>query len=254
MVACQFCGFEQKPAKLCCKCGKSFAAVKKINWKPAVDIHADAQDATDAEEAYALSFMDRVRDTNIFTLRNAAILVSIIGVLAGLGFLAIPGLEPELTGGRLQQLGVADQCAQVAGVPCTGMTTDEIRKVVDKNPELKKIIDDAASKVGTRKNPIGMVIAGILKSDPKEVSKTMTYNPESGENPYANRLKSLGIDQKEFSGAVGIKGGTISLEEVQKTIDNNPMLKKGIDDAVNESATRTDSGGTETDKAIEEVH
>src|SRR6478735_319284 len=27
MVACQFWGFEQKPAKVCCKCGKSFAAV-----------------------------------------------------------------------------------------------------------------------------------------------------------------------------------------------------------------------------------
>lgn len=80
----------------------------------------------------------------------------------------------------------------------------------------------------------------------------MTYNPESGENPYAKRLESLGIDQKEFSKAAGAGDGEISIEEVQGIIDSNPLLKQGVEDAINQSAQKS-TGDTELDKQIEEI-
>lgn len=102
---------------------------------------------------------------------------------------------------------------------------------------------------GDPENPVMMIVHGIMKSDPKEVAKTMTYNPESGENPYAKRLESLNVDQKKFSQATGVKGGTIEASEVSSKIAENKMLAHSIDSATERSANS--AGNTEQDQKIE---
>ena len=72
--------------------------------------------------------------------------------------------------------------------------------LIDEDPLLAEKVQLAlkAQDMNDSSNPIAMVVTGILKSDPKEVSKTMTYDPEAegANNPYANRLESLGVDNE----------------------------------------------------------
>lgn len=102
-------------------------------------------------------------------------------------------------------------------------------------------------------NPILQIISGILKSDPKKVAKTMEYDPESGRNPYADRLESLGINQEEFSESTGVKDGKMAADQVNAMIEKNPLMKKAISDATGENRSADHSGSngnTETDAAI----
>lgn len=205
LITCKFCGYEQARAKTCKKCGKSFDAVRKIDWKPPVQ--AEREDPADEHwEDDTSPFMHWVHTTPLLATRNLIIAGVVVAILLSL-----------------------------AGVSLMGNKDDNAQ----------------ANGGGISNNPIVMLMAGIIKSDPKEVSKTMTYNPESGENPYAKRLESLGIDQKEFSKNAGVKDGEISIEEVQGVIDSNPLLKQGVEDAINQSATST--GDTELDKKIGEI-
>jgi type II secretory pathway pseudopilin PulG len=227
MVTCQFCGYEQARAKVCRKCGKLFSAVKKIDWKPTVKIEAE-EEVTD--EAHVDSFMDRVRGWHIFTLRNAVIVIAILGVLAGFGIVSLPEQKPKMDQAKLEKLGI----------------TEEMLKQM--SPEQ---IDALGVQESGSNNAVLMVMKGIVTSDPDEVKKTATYDPEDGTNPYAKRLESLGIDQKEFSKAAAGIEGPIEGAEVQGIIDSNEMLKGAIDDAVNSSAKST--GDTETDSAIDSI-
>jgi len=228
MVTCQFCGYEQAAAKVCRKCGKLFSAVKKIDWKPAVKIQAEEEEVTDEE--HVDSFMDRVRGWHIFTIRNATIVVVIVGVLWGLGFLTIPGQKSKIDQAKMEKLGI----------------TEEMLKQM--SPEQ---LEALGLQESGSKNAVLMVMKGIVTSDPEEVKKTAAYDPESGDNPYAKRLESLGIDQQEFSkAATGIEG-PITGAEVQGIIDSNEMLKGAIDDAIKSSAKST--GNTETDSLIDSI-
>jgi len=238
MVTCQFCGYEQARAKACSKCGKLFSAVKKIDWKPAVQIQAEEEEVTD--EDHVDSLMDRIRGWHIFTLRNASIVVVVLGVLWGLGFLSLPGKETGTVTINSGETGVdAD-----GNDKSTNGVDDDGNGLVDDY----RIVTEASASPS---NPILMIMKGIATSDPNEVKKTATYDPESGENPYAKRLESLGIDQKEFSKAAAGIEGPISGAEVQEIIDSNEMMKNAIDDAINSSGTST--GDTATDKMIDSI-
>ena len=102
-------------------------------------------------------------------------------------------------------------------------------------------------------NPIMALIKGIMTSDPKKVAKTMDYDPEAGTNPYADRLKSLGIDPKEFAQSTGVEGGEISADQINAFIEKNPLMKGAIANATGENRSADHSGSkgnTETDAAI----
>ena len=98
-------------------------------------------------------------------------------------------------------------------------------------------------------NPILALIGGIMTSDPNEVGKTAKYDPESGKNPYADKLKSLGIDQKKFSSSTGVEGGTLEKEQINAQIDKTPGMRDAIDRATAKSASS--ASNTEQDKKIE---
>jgi len=228
MVTCQFCGYEQARAKACSKCGKLFSAVKKIDWKPAVQIQREEEEVSD--EAHVDSFMDRVRGWHIFTVRNAVIAVIVLGALAGFGIVNMPGQQPKMDQAKMEKLGI----------------TEEMMKQM--SPEQ---IDALGLQESGSKNAVLMIMQGIVTSDPEEVKKTATYDPEDGTNAYAKRLESLGIDQKEFSKAAAGIEGPIEGAEVQGIIDSNEMLKGAIDDAINSSAKST--ADTETDSIIDSI-
>lgn len=102
-------------------------------------------------------------------------------------------------------------------------------------------------------NPILMLMKGIMTADPKEAAKSAHYDPEDNKNPYAEKLKSLGIDQKEFSKASGVEGGEMSADQINALIEKNPMMKKAISDATGENRSADHSGSkgnTETDETI----
>lgn len=238
MVACKFCGYEQAVAKVCRKCGKSFAAVKKIDWKPAVQIQRD-EEAEINDDDHVDSLMDRIRGWHIFTMRNAAIVLAVVGLLWGLGFLSL-GKETSTVTANAGEMGI-----DVNG-------NDKSTNGIDDDGN--GLIDDyqiVTQAKAPPKNAVLMVMQGIVTSDTEEVKKTATYDPESGENPYAKRLESLGIDQKEFSKAAAGIEGPIEGAEVQGIIDSNEMLKGAIDDAINSSAKST--GDTETDQMIDNI-
>lgn len=208
LVTCKFCGYEQARTRACKKCGKAFDAVRKIDWKPPVEVERK-NPADEHWEDDTSAFMNWIHTSPLFATKNLVI----VGIVI---FIALSMMGISLFG--------------------------------SKEGEGQQHADNSASQ-----NPIVMLMGGIIKSDPKEVSKTMTYDPESGENPYAKRLESLGIDKKEFSkNAAGIEDGEISVEEVQGIIDSNPLLKQGIEDAINQSAQKS-TGDTELDKKIEEI-
>lgn len=238
MVACKFCGYEQALAKVCRKCAKPFAAVKKIDWKPAVQIERE-EDVEISDEDHVDSLMDRIRGWHIFTTRNAVIVIAFLGVLVGMGILNLPGDESDEVTINAGETGID---ADGNDKSTNGIDDDENGLVDD-----YRIVTTKSSS----SNPILMIMKGIATSDPNEVKKTATYDPESGENPYAKRLESLGIDQKEFSKvAAGIEG-PIEGAEVQGIIDSNEMLKGAIDDAINSSGTS--AGDTDTDKMIDSI-
>jgi hypothetical protein len=100
-------------------------------------------------------------------------------------------------------------------------------------------------------NMLVMLIKGIANSDPNEVAKSAHYDPESGVNPYAEKVKSLGVDQKKFSTAAGVKDGELQGAEVGAHIAKNTFMKGAIDHATASSAHS--EGNTDQDKKIEEA-
>jgi hypothetical protein len=239
MVVCKFCGYEQAGAKVCCKCGQSFAAVRKINWKPPVDIDRDEEIETDVDEEKSNAIVDWFHQTPIFARRNIVMGFVILGALVGFGIVTLPGKKIEQVTINAGETGVDEQGNDKA----TNGIDDDHNGAVDDH--------QIVTHVTPPKNAVLMIVNGIVTSDGKEVAKTATYDPESGENPYAKRLEALGIDQKEFSKAAAGIEGPISGAEVQGIIDNNAMLKNAIDDAVKSSAHS--QGSTEADKMIDNI-
>lgn len=236
MAVCQMCGYEQARAKVCRKCGHSFAAVRKINWKPAVEIQRD-EDIVDEEKTNAL--VEWFHQTPIFALRNIVMVFVILGALVGFGIVSVPGKKIERVTVNQGETGVDENGNDKS---TNGIDDDQNGSVDDHN---------VVTLVEPPKNAVLMVMQGMVTADPDELKKTATYDPESGENPYAKRLEALGVDQKEFSKvAAGIEG-PISGEEVQKIIDSNEMLKNAVDDAVNSSANS--QGNTAADKMIDNI-
>lgn len=101
---------------------------------------------------------------------------------------------------------------------------------------------------GKESNPIAMLINGMMSMDNNKTAETMTYDPESGENPYAKRLESMNVDQEKFSKAAGVASGQISTDEVNTEIGDNAAVKHAVDNAISRSGSST--GDTETDEAI----
>lgn len=145
------------------------------------------------------------------------------GLLGGGGGIALPSA------------GVLVGVAAVAGLAVFGKDLFFVRT------------DEASGKAAPQ-NPLMQLMSGIMSADPNEVGKSMSYDPESGSNPYAERLKSLGIDPKEFASSQGIEGGEIDAAKINEMIEKNPMLKKAIEDATSKSGKST--GDTETDDKI----
>ncbi len=99
------------------------------------------------------------------------------------------------------------------------------------------------------KNPISMLLNGMSTMDGGKVAETMTYDPESGENPYAKRLESMNVDQKKFSKAVGVDDGQIDTAEVNKELEENASAKHAVDNAISRGHA-SQGGDTDTDHAI----
>jgi hypothetical protein len=95
-----------------------------------------------------------------------------------------------------------------------------------------------------------MLLKGVANADPNAVAETMHYDPEEGKNPYAERLKSMKIDPKEFAKVQGISDGEITTAEVQGQIDKNASIKEKVEGAVSRGGDR---GDTETDQKIREA-
>ena len=84
---------------------------------------------------------------------------------------------------------------------------------------------------------VGMILQGVAGSLVNEPPRPTIYEVESGLNPYAERLKSLGVDTKKLAEAQGYKDG-IRPDQVQDAINKTPGVGQAINNYVREPGGR----------------